>query len=114
MDPTTLSFPFLTRNMLSFEHATSFSLIAQIMAEGNDPIELRGFTREGSFTFSIVPTTSGTEEQFIFNIPDIPIAVSSFAAPVIGSSVRCHVTVHLGINGGRMYTLFQGFIGNLY
>src|SRR3972149_8142483 len=111
MDPNTqISYPFVTREMLAFKHASSFSLILNIIARATDGIEIRGMTKEGPFTFLFSPVGDGSIETFTFAVPDIPIFVSVTPSPDAAIATDAYVTLHLAVNGNRMMKLCQGII----
>lgn len=114
MDPQKdLQVPFLTRKMLAFEEGVTFSLDLQLITDQASGVEIRGFTREGPFTYRFIPAGSGLEEIHTFRIPDIPIKLSIFTEQGTGGAFFCYAVVHLSINGNRMYTLCQGHLSNL-
>lgn len=103
--------PFVTKNQLAFSHGSSFSLIVILTTTTLDPIDVRGFTKEGQFTFTITPTSVNVIETFTLNVPDIPVFLSVGYSPSVNEDLFAHVTVHLGINTNRAQLLVQGPIG---
>ena len=109
MDPNPLwSMPYLTREMLAFHQGAAVSLIVNTIATTTAVIEVRGFTREGPFTFRITPSAANTEDTNSFRIPDIPIQVSVLYDPNVSGGEIAHVQMHLGINENRITLLTEG------
>lgn len=106
--------PFLSRDMLAFGKQTTFSLIADVVANFTNEIEIRGYTIDGFFTYKIRPTLSSALQTFTFQIPDVPIAISVFMVPGIGNNLSQYVTLHLGANENRIALLCQGQISPVY
>lgn len=107
------SLPFLTRDMLAFEHATAFSLICDVIATNASAIQIKGATREGPFTLRIVPVADGTQEEFIFNIPDVPIFLTVTGFTTRSDMHSQYIEVQLGINRSRSWGLIQGFVSGI-
>lgn len=110
MDPK-LSLPFITRDMLAFEPGTAFSLVLNLVSKQTNPLEVRGFTKEGPFNYRIVPAGIGDLETFTLAIPDIPVMVSVTGDPGDFLANNTQATLHLGINGTRAVVLGQGTLG---
>ena len=102
------AYPFLTRKMLAFEQGAAFSLLVHVVAHDTEAWELRGFTKEGPFTFRFLPVGDASLETFIFNIPDTPIHLSLFPGIDANASAYCYGVVHLRVNASRTYLLAQG------
>lgn len=108
------SLPFVTREMLSFSHASSFTLILHVIAPSTAALLVRGFTKEGPFTFRIVPVGNSSVEEVRVAIPDVPIAVSVSMEATSAVSNTAHVTLSLEINRNRSTILAQGIVTSLY
>jgi len=104
------SLPFLTRKMLSFEHAARIQLriITQSAVAAN--VTVRGITREGSFTFNLITDGSAGRETFNFNIPDIPIMLSVVDSTNSFEQGQLFGVVLLLLNGDPISTLTSGLI----
>lgn len=105
--------PFITREQLAFSGASSFALVLQLIAHTTQAIEVRGMTKEGAFTFSIVPAGDSSLETFTLPISDIPIQVSVTPAVTSTNNTFAHASLHLSVNGNRMAMLAQGIISIL-
>lgn len=68
--------PFLTREMLKFGSKTELSLRLAVQSDSVSPLTIRGMTREGVFSFNLIPTSDSLLTVGTFRIPDIPIFVS--------------------------------------
>ena len=71
-----LAQPFLTRDMLDFEHGMTLSI--QISTQGGvtTPLHIRGFTKSGPFSFRHTPTDDFANAETIFRIHDFPIYIN--------------------------------------
>lgn len=106
--------PFLSREHLDFAPGSSFSLDLVLIASAAEPVEVRGFTREGQFTFVAEPVGDSSVEVFSFALPDIPVLVSVLVNPAAAFGTYDHATLHLSVNGNRTAMLGQGIISNIY
>jgi hypothetical protein len=104
------SLPFLTRDMLSFKHGTSFGLFVQVISTTTYALDIRGMTKEGPFNFKIVPNGTGALESFTLAIPDVPISVSVSSSLLIAANATDYATIYLLVNGNRAFSLAQGII----
>lgn len=104
-------FPFLTRNMLAFEHGNSFALTLVARAHTTRVVMVRGFTREGPFTFRASITGDAAFSVNTFNIPDIPIMVSVVHLDGNGEANATFAILYLSMNGTRYGVLCQGNLG---
>jgi len=106
------SLPFITRDMLSFEHATTFSLICRIQSDDIGPLTIRGATKEGPFTLRLEGSPSGdfAVTTHTFNLPDLPIWLS--VQDEIGgfSPGNVFVAIMLGVNGVVSHGLMSGYV----
>ena len=106
--------PFVTRDMLAFEHGTPFELIVEFIADTVDPFEIRGYTREGPFTFLIVPANTNSISELSFRIPDIPVAVSVNYNAASTEVAFAHISLYLGMNTNRITMLTSGAISTVH
>lgn len=104
------SLPFLTREMLDFQGGKSMSLDVLLIAHSTNPIEVRGYTRDGYFTHRIVPLGLGNVETFTLRVTNIPVAVSVAPASTSTQNTHAAVSVYLSVEGNRMVMLCQGTI----
>ena len=109
MDPkTNQSLPFLTRNMLSFENGTVFSLRIRSKSLSAAVISIRGLTREGPFKFSHTLVSTGVEQTETFRIPDVPIMLSVVDESNFVTQGRDFIILDLMVNGDKYYEYFAG------
>lgn len=104
------SLPFLTRKMLAFEHATTFSLRLEVQARAVTNVTVRGMTREGPFTFNIILDSVSTIQTFTYRIPDIPIMVSVEQTTLSLDQGRIYASVSLLVNGVYLQQLCSGLV----
>lgn len=109
MDPLdSLSVPFLTRKMLSFEHGATFSLRIITQSRVAATLTIRGFTREGPFTFIHTTDNSGTEALDTFRIPDLPIMVTVSDENALFGSGTTYARLDLMMGGNKLISLASG------
>lgn len=104
------SLPFITRKMLSFENASTFSILVESRAGNAGGITIRGATREGMFTLQHVTTNDYSLSSEIFSLPDIPIWISALDTNGSQVSGDCYVAISLRINQDRVYQLAAGYV----
>lgn len=105
-----LSVPFITRKMLAFEGATTFSLVVQSTSDDTKQVTLRGFTKEGPFTFQITNTGDGTLNTQTLRISDVPIFVTVIDEANGYSEGEFFCRVSLAVNGDIVHQLAAGYI----
>ena len=105
--------PFLTRKMLSFEHATTFSLRVTTHATQAVAVSIKGFTREGLFSLTHTTTGDGSNTTKDFALPDFPTWVSVFDEGGNFKQGECYITLDLYANGDKLYQYLAGFIYSL-
>ena len=101
-------FPFITRKMLTFEHATTFSLRIISQASAVDTLRIRGITREGPFTFNHPTVGNSSVQSQDFRIPDIPIMVSVTDPSRTVDQGENFITLILLVNGDPLFELTSG------
>lgn len=109
-DPEAAKLPFLVRDMLRFEGAAAFALQIRTQSSVAGTIFIRGFTREGVFTFKHTTTNDGTVQTSTFRIPDVPILVSLTDDLAAFKQGDCVATLNLTENGDVVYVLTSGFV----
>lgn len=111
MDLTnTLSFPFLSRRMLAFEHATTFGLQIVSQANQSDFITIRGYTQEGLFTLKHAVLNDGSLQTENFRLPDFPIAIGVFDDLGLFQQGDLYVSLSLTLNGDVINELCSGLV----
>lgn len=110
MDPNNFKVPFLTRKMLSFEHATTFSVRIRSKSFANSTVTIRGFTSEGVFNFNHTVVNTALTQSQTFRIPDIPIMLCVADEVNILNQGETFVTVDLLINGDKVAELCSGLV----
>lgn len=110
-DVSPLSVPFLTRRMLSFEHAKDFQLSGEIRASSNRLVRISGFTREGPFTFSVQTGAGFTANTIAFRLPDIPLYIIVSDDSTAATQNSCYVVLNLSFEGTAYMHLCKGYLG---
>ena len=111
MDPKDgQSYPFVTRDMLSFKHGLVLGLRIRSQAANSTTITIRGATREGIFTFKHTNTGVGTIQTENFRIPDIPIWISLVDDAETLPQGDFYATLSLTANGDILYELLSGLV----
>lgn len=107
-DPRSL--PFLTRNMLAFDHGLAFGLRLQTQTNQAVNLTVRGMTREGVFTFSFATNGNGELQSANFRIPDLPIMVSVTNPDGEFEQGDCFVSLSLTSSDDVLHELCSGFV----
>jgi hypothetical protein len=105
--------PFLSREQLSFQENTAFAIKIRSVAVGAGIIKIRGFTKEGAFSFIHIPNVAGTEKTEIFNLPDIPIMLTIDDEGKSFLRGACYIRATLLLNGATTYQLAAGYVAGL-
>lgn len=108
-----LQLPFLTRKMLAFEYAVTFSLRIDMQADTAAGLSIRGMTREGMFTFSATTPSNSAVSQATFALPDIPIFITVEDTLRVLEQGNAFITVSLLANGNVIQQLVSGYVYNL-
>jgi len=111
MDPYQNSLPFLTRKMMAFEHASKISLQLSVKADTLGTVEIKGFTREGPFTFRKPVTADVDFATESFRIPDFPVMVTMTSESFSGTANDASVILTLLIDDTPYAVLLQGQLG---
>lgn len=101
---------FLTRKQLAFENGTAFGLSVTIKGLAASDVEIRGFTKEGPFTFRNRIVTTGVAQTAVFRIPDIPTLISVVDLTGSQSQGDCYVDLNLTVNGTKSFALCSGWV----
>lgn len=111
MDPNfKLTLPFLTRDMLAFEHATAFAVRIRTQSDIAQTVFIRGFTREGPFEYAHTPTNDRAVTTEVFRLPDIPIFISVVDDTGGLEQGQIFAELAMTINGEVVYSLCSGFV----
>ena len=105
-----LQLPFTTRQMLKFQHGTSFGLSITTTQDINETIIITGATRSGPFIFEMAITAAAQNNTQTFALPDIPIWVTVGDASSTIHQNRIYAQCFLTINSDRMHLLAAGYI----
>ena len=105
-----LGYPFVTRDMLSFQHGVAFSLRVSTQATVATTLTIRGLTREGVFTVRVATTSDGVLNIENFRIPDIPISVVVIDSSTSNLQGRVYAVVNLVANGDILQELCAGYV----
>lgn len=109
-DPSKLALPFLTRDMLAFEHGVKFSLRITTQSVSAQTMFVRGLTREGRFIFNHVMSSNSLPTSSTFRIPDFPIMVSASLAIEGFDQGEAWVRLALVIDDDVIYELASGLV----
>ncbi len=109
-----LTLPFLTREMLQFEHGATFGLRVRSQTNRAEMITVRGMTREGAFTFSHVTDGTGNLIEQTFAIPDMPIMVSAVDVGNVYIQGEAFVALSVTVNGDLLQELASGYVHGLH
>lgn len=97
-----LSLPFITREMLKFEHGAKLQIRVALQDTATRVLRIRGGTRDGVFTHRFEAVVGdGTLENFDFDIPDFPLFVT------LESTITTH---YRGVTYARLFLLVNGDI----
>lgn len=102
--------PFLTRKMLSFEHAAKLELRVSVISNLTEPLVLQGMTREGVFKYNFSSQPDGFVHRTNFRLTDIPIWLS--VSDNLGSAAQgeVHCVVDLLVNGDPVLKMCSGWV----
>lgn len=109
-EPSSYPLPFLTRDMLKFEHATTFGVRINSQSTQTIVVQIRGMTREGTFSFTHTPLATGALESEVFRIPDLPIMINASIIEGDSEQGESWVELILTINGNNYIDLCRGFV----
>jgi len=113
-DPAKQALPFLVRDMLNFEHGTTFGLQLDYQSNlADQEIYIRGATKSGPFIFHLSTNEQTAPATVTYRLPDMPIWVSIDDAEAHLSG-NIFVRVALTLNGNLIYSLMSGYIWNLH
>lgn len=102
--------PFLVRDMLDFEHASTIAIRVTHQATEIGPLTIRGITREGVFTFTTTTQNNVLPISEDFRITDIPVFVSVLGTGTEFVQGQVFVSLSLIINGDRILELCSGLV----
>ena len=109
-----LALPFLTRQMLQFEHGVPFSLRIRSRSTGANNVTLRGLTREGTFSFNHTTLGIGGTFSQRFGIPDIPLFLTVESDSTTIEQGEIFVEVTLVMKGDPVAVLVSGYIYGIH
>lgn len=107
---STLTLPYLTRDMLAFEYAVSFKLRIDLQSDTAATLALRGMTRESTFEYKAIAGSDSLISSTEFPLSDIPIYVTIEDTARVLAQGACFVTISLLINGVVVQQLTSGYI----
>lgn len=96
--------------MLAFEHAASFSLQVNSQSDATTSCLIRGFTSEGPFVFTHIPTNNSIIKTETFRIPDFPIMLTVTDGDGVLIQGQTFITIRLLINGDVYQELCAGWV----
>ncbi len=110
-DDKELSFPFVNRKMLDFDHSAVFTLLVNTVSATvvATSLTIQGMTKYGVFKYSCGITATGGKQSFTFNLPDIPIFLSVIQEDTSFGPNNVYVMVKLRINNDVAVILTQGY-----
>ena len=106
-----LSLPFLTRQMLKFQHGARFEIEVRTTQGKARTYKVTGATREGLFIFEFSEIAGAAPVSNTFALPDIPLWVTIVGDDALGYSNDTYAELYLRINGERVHLLAGGYIG---
>jgi hypothetical protein len=113
-DKELYNLPFLVRDMLNFEHGTTFGLRVDYQSLlADQEIYIRGATKSGPFIYHLSTNEQTSPASVNYRIPDMPIWVSIDDAETHVSGT-VFVRVALTVNGNILYSLISGYLWNLH
>lgn len=111
MEPDTKTFPFTTRNDLTFEHGTSFDLEVRWIDVTGIPFNVVGMTKNGIFKFNVNQVdASGSLGTSLFKLPDIPVFLTASQTDADVDLGEQWTEIYLRANGERILRLGSGYI----
>lgn len=102
--------PFLSRKQLNFQEATAFGIRIISRSATTANLAIRGFTKEGQFSFLHTTLATNAEKTETFNVPDVPIMFTIDDPTVSAAQGLCYVRVELTLNGSSIYSLGSSYI----
>lgn len=102
--------PFLTRDMLAFEHAATFTLRITSVSDVSQVCTISGMTREGPFILRHDTVYDGTAHQDTYRLPDMPITVSVACPDPTALQGQIYVILDLLVNNTLVETLISGLV----
>lgn len=105
-----LALPFVTRDQLAFQGSSQFGLSITIMSTAEQPITIRGATREGIFVYRAVGGTLYTPTTTVFPLPDVPLWISVIDLDGNFEIGQCHARVSLTVNSDIIQELTAGWV----
>lgn len=105
-----LGLPFLTREMLRFQQATTFAVRITSISAITGTVTIRGATRSGMFTLRHTLTANDTEATEDFAVPDVPIWLTASLSATGNAKGEVYVRAGLAINGNVGVNYFGGYL----
>lgn len=109
-DPADLALPFLTSDMLRFKTGTTYTLVVNTRSMDGSPLYITGISREGPFTYKIVPSSDGSVVSNTFRLSDFPIFLSATNPITTVYKNGVYIDVSVQINGDVMMSLMSGYV----
>jgi len=106
-----LNFPFVNRKMLDFEQGATFSLLVNTISATStaSSLTIQGFTKSGVFKYLCDISAAGGKQEFVFQLPDIPIFISMIQGQSGVAPNNIWAMVRLRINNDTALILMQGY-----
>ena len=108
--PPPLLYPFLTRDMLAFEHGIVFELRIDMQADTIAELSIRGMTREATFEYKATTGNDSLISSEKFALSDIPIYVTIEDTNHDLDQGAAFVTISLLANGVVVQQLTSGYL----
>lgn len=108
--PDIPSIPIITRNLLKYGRSGRFQIRITSLTSDAETLSIRGFTREGSFTFRHTTVNDGQRHQDTFQINDIPIMLTVEDNSQSVSMGSTYVIVELLLEGTTVGVLLSGLV----
>jgi len=109
-EPNLPQLPFPTRDMLRFGRSNKIALKVSVQAQTTTTLTLRLVTREGISEYKIPYTLFGLQQDFTFDVSDIPIyaSITSEAADIRQGAA--FATLSLLIAGSVVSQMCSGYV----
>lgn len=102
--------PFLSRKQFSFSENTSFGIKIASRANAVGNLLIKGFTKEGTFSFQHTTTGSNAVKEETFFLPDMPIMIMVEEIGDVFYFGTAYAKLTLMLNSSEVYELCQGWI----
>lgn len=110
MPPEVEPLPVPNRENLRFKQQADFGLRLETFSGASADIIIRGYTKDGLFSFKERLNSTGAKQTFNFRIHDIPIALSVLHELTTFEQAEVYATISLTIGGDKLQELAAGVV----